>query len=357
MTGGEVVLVADEYTDGRIDWHTFRAAAGVSLGPPSTVRPSTNVRMRPMLPAPVEYPGKPADRFWEFEDAAVSFGAVDAAVTDLTRMLLVEFALVYGNDWFLVPLELPVGSLFRIARFTVRDAFGADSAVGPSRNASGSSWTMWTLAAAAGVPAQVRDLFFLAPALGGTLEGEPVEKVALMRDEMANMAWGIEHRVPGLMGNAVERAREAFKPAASQALDGPPVDASIVYRLATSVPEYWIPLVPVPAAGTTVATFSTQLERRAMIRRSTDGTSALVHPRGALLRSDPAVPADTEAPLRIEDEEVPREGAIVERAYQYARWLGGTSFVWLGRRKVVGRGEGSSGLRYDRLEKNVPQSE
>ena len=31
-------------------------------------------------------------RFWEFEDAQVNFGAVDAGPTDLVRMLLVEFA-------------------------------------------------------------------------------------------------------------------------------------------------------------------------------------------------------------------------------------------------------------------------
>ena len=354
MSGGEVVIVADEYTDGRVDWHTFRAVGGMSLGQPSPPRPSTNVRARPMLPAPVEYPGKPADRFWEFEDAAVSFGAVDAAATDLTRMLLVEFALVFGNDWFVVPLELPVGSLFRLTRFTVRDAFGVVSPVAVSRSDTGSPWTMWTLSAAPDAPATIRDLFLLAPALGSTLEGEPVERVALVRDEMANMAWGIEHRVAGLMGTTVDRTRETFTPVSSRAVDGPPVDASIVYRLATSVPEHWIPLVPVPATGTTVATFSTQLERRAMIQRLASGTDALVHPRGLLLRSDPRVAADAEVPLRIEDEEIPREGAIVERAFQHARWFGGTSFVWLGRRKVVGRGEASSGLRYDRLEKNAP---
>jgi hypothetical protein len=32
-------------------------------------------------------------RFWEFEDARVDFGSVDAGPTDFIRMLLVEFAL------------------------------------------------------------------------------------------------------------------------------------------------------------------------------------------------------------------------------------------------------------------------
>ena len=91
-----------------------------------------------------------------------------------------------------------------------------------------------------------------------------------------------------------------------------------------------------------------------MIRHLSDGRVRSCIRAASLLRSDPTVSPEAETPLRIEDEEVPREGALVERAFQYARWLGGTSFVWVGRRKIVGRGEASSGLRYDRLEKNNP---
>jgi hypothetical protein len=68
-----------------------------------------------------------------------------------------------------------------------------------------------------------------------------------------------------------------------------------------------------------------------------------------LLRSDPAQPVETEPPLRIEEEEVPREGALVERSFQYARWYDGGRLLWLGRRKTFGRGESSSGLRFDFL--------
>jgi hypothetical protein len=53
----------------------------------------------------------------------------------------------------------------------------------------------------------------------------------------------------------------------------------------------------------------------------------------------------------MEEEEVPREGALVERAFQYARWFGGARLLWLGRRKTVGRGESSSGLRFDMLDR------
>src|SRR5262245_40049158 len=71
----------------------------------------------------------------------------------------------------------------------------------------------------------------------------------------------------------------------------------------------------------------------------------------ALLRSDPRLAPEAETPLRIEEEEVPREGAIVERAFQFARWFDGRALLWLGRRKGVGRGEGASRLRFDVLDK------
>jgi hypothetical protein len=49
----------------------------------------------------------PARRWFEFEDAFASFADITAAKDDLARMLVVEFANVYANDWYLWPLELP----------------------------------------------------------------------------------------------------------------------------------------------------------------------------------------------------------------------------------------------------------
>jgi hypothetical protein len=50
------------------------------------------------------------------------------------------------------------------------------------------------------------------------------------------------------------------------------------------------------------------------------------------------------------DEEVPREGVVVERIARLGRWIDGSNLLWLANRKRVGRGEGSSGLRFDRLD-------
>jgi hypothetical protein len=333
---GPVVLTADEYADGTLDWYSLSPGTG-SLG---TGPASTSFTVPPVLPAPVQYQGKPADRFWEFEDAGVHFGAVDAGPTDLGRLLLLEFSLVYGNDWHVVPVRLPVGSLFRVTSCTVRDTFGVVTTLTRSRNATGPRWSVFD---------QPSDFFLLPPTLAAPLAGPAIERVQLARDEGANLAWGIEQLVQGTSGDPYERAEEASI-AAGQSLDPLRAGVGLAYRLTSPVAEHWIPLVPVAAhPGLTGPNPVIQLERRALLRTDPDRGQRPVHPRGLVLRSDPRSAPEVEPPLRIEEEEIPREGAIVERAFSYARWFDGRTLLWLGRRKTAGRGESSSDLRYDVL--------
>ena len=82
----------------------------------------------------------PASRLWEFEDARVDFGGVEAEPEDLGRMLLAEFALVYGADWLMVPLEVPAGARTHLA-LDVRDTFGRTVSVPPT--SAGGDWGMF----------------------------------------------------------------------------------------------------------------------------------------------------------------------------------------------------------------------
>ena len=97
-----------------------------------------------VIPSPVRYPGMPAERYWEFEDGNVNFAGAEAGVTDLLRMTVTEFALTFGNDWFLVPVRLPVGWLYQRRRLRShrqlrhRRAGGAD----PERRRH-APWTMY----------------------------------------------------------------------------------------------------------------------------------------------------------------------------------------------------------------------
>ena len=71
----------------------------------------------------------------------------------------------------------------------------------------------------------------LAPALPTMLEAPPSEQVRFLRDEMANMAWAVEHRVASVLG-------DPFYPAVYNAPPAPLAAAGVAnYVLGTSVPD------------------------------------------------------------------------------------------------------------------------
>ncbi|HXU63001.1 MAG TPA: hypothetical protein VN962_14935, partial [Polyangia bacterium] len=94
---------------------------------------------------------------------------------------------------------------------------------------------------------------------------------------------------------------------------------------------------------------ATQLQRAAMPRlmEGDPNPPEKIRPRTTLLRE--GLDRTPRAPYFLHDEEVPRAGAQVSLSYQRTRWTDGRVVVWLGARKQVGRGEGSSGLAFDRL--------
>src|SRR6185503_10669422 len=338
---GERALSAAEYFEGRLDWHAFDVNAEVTLGATAD-RPGASV-VRTVIPAPVSYRGMPAARFWEFEDARIDVGLMQVGPTDLPHLLLVEYASVYGNDWFVIPIDLPVGSLTETRSLVVADTFGVRTLLRPHGDPAlpPAPWSMFQLSPSAGREATrgrpLSNLFFLPPSVAQTVEGVTLEELLLLRDEMANMAWAIERRIESPLEAALERTGDdvdGAAPAETTAATAP------AYRLASVTPPHWVPLLPVrvDADGREV-----RLARAATL--APDGSRRLVRAEGRLL-INPAAPA---APLLIHEEEVPREGARVRRTYQSARWLDGRLVVWAGHRKNVGRGEGSSGLAFDAI--------
>jgi hypothetical protein len=335
---GAVAFAAAEYASGELDWSDFDTAEDVHLGTPAAVREPGRTRAV-LVPTPARFPGMPADRLWELEDGRVYLGGVDAGPTDLARMATVEFALAFGNDWYVLPHELPWGAVARIASLTVRDTFGVEVEVGPASEPAG--WSMFGHGdrAAAG-----SDAFVIPPVLAHKLESDPIEEVALFRDEMANLVWGVERVVQGPLGEPVDLARSAAQVALRQPPPDDLGDAEVVWRLMSPVPDNWVPFAAVPTA--TGPPGSIELERRPLLHFRDDGSPDVTHPRGLLLLSSPDAPPATDR-LRLAEEEVPRDGAVVTRSYQLARTPSGATVLWIGRRKRVGEGEGWSGLRFD----------
>ena len=195
LSTGDVELRADEYVGRTVDWYSFDAAGSPGLGAPAQPVAPEPVKKQ-VIPTPVRYPGMPSDRLWAFEDASVFLGGVKAGSTDLARLALVEFSLAFGTDWFLVPFPLRYGDVARVHSLSVVDTFATRIAVRPSRDVSRPGWAVFqNTPVDDGSP--LADVFVLPPTLRHPLEGPPLEEVALFRDEMANLVWGVERIVQG----------------------------------------------------------------------------------------------------------------------------------------------------------------
>jgi hypothetical protein len=353
-----ITLEAPEFPGGHLDWYSFSLDETVPTGtqapaggqtPPSTQTPPAQVATTTFdfLPNQVVFRGMPDSRWWNFEDAVTDFGQLDVEHVDLAKLLVMEFALVYGNDWFWVPIPIqvgisgsdptPRGTLSRITNLVITDTFGVRTLIRPSEqtqvNANESPWSMFKVSGE-----NVRsDFILMAPTLGVTDDADPLEEVLFLRDDMAAMAWAIEHRLP----SELDSATDAYALYQQRLKDNPPPPPppivaggpAITYTLETPPPDNWIPMVPVLSP-----TNELFLRRGTMEIPTQDGFTKL-QARGAIL--------EPQHPFFVTDRAVPRSGTQVDRYFRYTRSSDGTIFVWLARRSGQGHGSGWSGLRFD----------
>ena len=355
--GAPAELGAPEYHGGRLDWFSFDAvtsdAAGGGGGGGGAAQPPS---VSSFIPATAQFDGMPNTRHWTFEEGAVNFGDIKPDTTDIAKLLLIEFGLVYANDWFLLPIDVPVGSLTSIRGLTVTNVFGERFWIEPAVTAAQfQNWRMFKL-----TPKGADDDRLFVPATTPTaLESAPVEAVACVRDEVSNMVWGIETTVQ-LADGSSRRGREvalelhAKYQSAVPDLPGPaPVnDAKLKYVLMTSVAEHWIPFIPVHVPNDNR---QIQLQRAAMPRllEGREGvTPDKIVPRTRLMREG----LDDDKAYYVAEEEVERAGTIVETRWQRCRWRDGRVVVWLGHTRSTGRGEAASGLAFDVLRPKPSQT-
>ncbi|HSW22172.1 MAG TPA: hypothetical protein VLJ62_05350 [Burkholderiaceae bacterium] len=351
-------LIAHEYTGGHLDWYAFDASRPESAPADADLEQ----RVASFVPTPARFAGAPAPRFWEFEDSHVGFGLTAASKTDIVKLLLANFALATSNDWFIVPLRLRTGSLVNLRGIVVTDNFGSNTLVEPTATrhsalALAGQWGLWTLSRG-DAPGQIDPRLFLAPGLAATQEAPPIDEVVFLRDEVANVVWAVESTIPDPLGGgrdartAARQLREQIRLAYPVPPEVPNVPAEVLlhYQLMGTVPENWIPLVAVRLAGQVTASAFLQgaMPRVPALEPALDGDGnailghQVVLPRGGVLERSPV-----EQPNLIREEELLRGGAMVTRSYQQTRWTDGTTITWLGRRKLNGRGEASSGLAFD----------
>ena len=358
---GQTVLVAEQYHHGQLDWYSFQLDPELLLtDKPGAEIPAPRFETEEALtfiPTPVEFPGMPNVRWWQFEDRRIDFGDLRPSTTDLAPLMLAEFGLVYGNDWSLIPYRLPVGVLAETMGIVVTDVFGVRTFVRPAVNSIGDEqghWGMYHLKNRRGNEIDPR--LFLPPVIARVQEGPALEKVILVRDEMANLVWGIEQTIPG----QAEGGIDGYEAAAAleryfgneKTSDEGIIDtgAAIRYRLGTPVRENLIPFIPIRIPESIRISESHReicLQRAAMPRLTVD-PHVPVEPRGRILRS--GLDETPKRPYFIHEEEIPRAGVSIRRTPQSARWWNGKRYTWFGRQKTTERSQGSIEFGFDKID-------
>lgn len=330
-------LAAQPDADGRLEWSSFDLAAQTS-DPFAGTTAEAPLRV---APGHLRFPGMPANRYWDFEEGDLSIPDVDIELRDMQKLVVLDFALIHGVDWFVCPLQVPVGKIVRIDSLVVRDVFGVRTTINradnPAQAPSTSRWTMFSLARPG---TGLADYTIVPPSAGPALVAGPVvEEVRFARDEMANMAWAIERATESRLGERRDGAeRDAAADAAIAATAPPPGEidptAPLKYQLESKVPINWIPLVaqPDPARAPQIRL------QKARVLRAVNGEPAAIPPLGRILKPEPYF---------LPEEEVPRAGLRLDRVVFRSRWIDGRAYLWMARRRSGGAGETQSGLRFD----------
>lgn len=325
-----VVLEADQYASGKLDWSSFDENLKDTR---SQIPQDDNLEstVQTFIPSPLQYSGIPNPRFWQMEDGQIDFAKIQSGTTGLLSMLITEYGITYSNDWFVLPYPMKFNTYCEVKNILVTDVFGQHILIEPTFTDPEVSWhefAMFRHTERHNLTSP-RNRFYLAPSILKLQQSEPLEKVNFMRDEMTNMVWAIENTVPSAAGGGreVKLNKPRFDPLEEP--DNP--ESKIRYLVGTSVPENWIPFIPVHKP-----------ESVQEIRLQRARIPNAPGPESLLLKEQQKVHF-------IEEEEVPRAGVIIKRNFKRTRWIDGKTILWVGRTKTTGRGEGWSGLMFDRL--------
>lgn len=381
LTAGSRHFIGDRYQGGRLSWYTVDDATSnnVISGKTETVA---------SLPTPAQYPGAPNKRLWQFEDRRVFMGNSSEQQTKANEMFL-KFATLYSNDWMLIPLKTDIGKYIVVSEVEVKNTFGVTQKITRRSGFSDATrpleepWQMFTNTKYGTTDGkQVGNGLFYAPQLVTTIEGKPIEEVEILRDEMANMVWGVEKTVSDGCGFTLDEQLRAIqlktivddfyeqyreKPEPGKVTfneDGGferknGAQSDYRYTLQTHVPYNWIPFLPEHVKDKNAWGGHFDLWGREMVLRRGKMPCYILTEKG--FERKPVLPVssilrkgldgNSYRPLFINEEEVQQTGIRLTKNYQRARWLNGKTYLWLGMYKKLAKFSEKSGLEFDTLHK------
>ena len=360
LTAANRLYSAENYASGKIGWYTFDVAEGAERLSPD------RIETEGFIPVKATFPSAPARRLWEYEDRKVRFGNLsNDDVSQLASAVMMEYVSMYSNDWMIVPVEIKPGTVANVEFIEVTDCFGTKRTIRQSAEAHDESYSQvdnsvpfsdrWSLFGSTRADAydkldfrSSRGLLFPASLLR-IEESEPMEQVQFLRDEMANMVWGVEERIDDQCGGSIDG-----KTLSDKVLDiidsekgdkvEPDEAAEFTYLVQNRVPVNWIPFIPEPASG--------PMGREMRLRRGRmplyfQDAFRWVRPNTSILgieREGKAV-----KPYYLNEEEVLGYGTQVTLTAQRTRWMDGKSYLWRGYAKKMSGYQANSGLMFDEL--------
>jgi hypothetical protein len=334
-----VVFDAHPDPNSELPWSAFDVSPTTIAAP--GVAPT--VARTTLVPGHVRFRSIASPRFWDFETSELALPSVKPEPEDVSKVLTLDFLLIHGIDWFVAPIPQPLGTLSRVDALVVTDVFGNMASVGradvPTAPPGPSRWTLFTPV----TPTALAPYYVCSPTAGNSaVAGKPLEVVRFARDEMANMAWGIEAVTASPIGKPRPGSeRDAAEDVVSPVTPAPSADTTspLRYQVETKVPVNWVPLLGVgnPITSVQVAEMVRPQETGALPRPFVG-----VPPIGKVLN-----PGGTSAGYQIADEEIPRDGVLIERVAYRSRWVDGSTHLWIARRRRTGSGETASALRFD----------
>ncbi len=217
--GGGIELAAVDHPGGPVAWWSVDGAAAATNGPLISVT-SEAIATR------AAFPGMPVPRWWELEEHRIDLAAVAPTNADLAKTAMLQFGLLYGNDHFLLPVRLPLGSVCETTALSVTDSFGRTTEIPAS---SGPGWTLFSLTGAPGAP-------FALMSGDQPDSARTLGTLHLLRDEMANLVWAVDGTTP----------------AAPAGQFTPPTVGPATYRLRRTPPAGWHAMVQDPAHPATL---------------------------------------------------------------------------------------------------------
>jgi hypothetical protein len=339
-------LIVQRHRGGRIDWYSVDAA-------PLAEGAVAQSEACEAIPTQLHYPGAPANRWWQIEDAEVDMGGYPPDSAHTSTSILTELIFSHSDDWFLFPVSSKAGHraghVVAIATMQVQDAFGRSYSSEDVTAAQEKLWPGlqppedWTLFKVDGVadvdPGLAAEDIILWHVAEMPLEGLPLERVQFGLDEESNLLWAVERTIAGreVESRVSKLPDENLSPKfnngkpSGDTRDGK--GKEYAYVPAQGIVPYWHPYEISEIDG------KRRLVQRRLVDLSRQKPFLMPAPQAEVLKAKNILPLA-----------VPSNGVEVERRWQLARDMNGAPVLWIQRQRRTLLSPPARRLRFDVME-------